>query len=67
MQRQITIVMHIFAEIAKMELGSPIQPEKRSPAFLSLRPPEIPSLVRSKDIKNEDYFSPKSVPRKGSH
>ena len=34
-----------FAEIVKMELDSPIQPEKRSPAFSSLRPPKIPSLV----------------------
>ena len=27
MQRQITIAMHIFADIVKMELGSPIQPK----------------------------------------
>ena len=39
------------AEIVKMELGSPIQPEKRSPAFLSLDLQIFQVWCRSKDIK----------------
>ena len=33
MQRQITIVMHIFAEIVKMELGSSIPPKSAHMLF----------------------------------